>query len=92
MRVDRKEGVGVAGTKAVRHFGKGVAVAEETILELGVVKEGEVVGDGGYFFNPGGDDVAREGYIAHWSSEQLESTVASSRDAAIERIENGCVE
>ena len=54
---DRKEGIRVASPKTIRHFRKGVAVAEKTEFQLGVVEIGESVEDGGNLVNPGGNGV-----------------------------------
>ena len=55
---------GVAGSKTVRHFGEGVAMTKEAVLELSVVEGREGIEDGGDLLQPGGNDITGKRDVA----------------------------
>ena len=92
MGVDREKRVGVAGALTIGHFGEGKAVTKEEVFQLGVVEGAEDVKDGGNLFHPGGDDVAREGYVADWCPKEFVSFVGRARNSSINGVCDGGVE
>ena len=67
-------------------------MAKKTIFKLAILKKVKDVEDGRNFVNSSGNSVPGERDISYRSSQELKALVSCTRDATIQRVDDGRVE